>query len=351
MSDTLTAMLAAIPDSYQKTVGYPTYDILAAADLRISDTQAQITLAESKINPYNLAGSELDAYITPRTGQTRKAATPAGGMLQVTGNGTVHAGDLFESAGGLQFAAEADAVIAGSGNVPIRGTTPGSAGNVAAGSITMMPVQLAGIVKVSNLDTLSGGYDAETDAAYFARFLARLRTPPTSGNRYHYLNWALEVPGVGGAQVYPLGHGANTVDVVIIDAAGKPASASLVQTVQAHIDPGSTGTGDGEAPLGAYCYVSAATGIALALSLTVTALPGADQATVTQAIKDAVEGYLASIAFEADYVSYAKIAAAILAATGVQDHSGLLINGGTANIPIAARSVAILGEVTITYAA
>lgn len=31
MSETLDAMLSAMPESYQKTVGFPTYDLLAAA--------------------------------------------------------------------------------------------------------------------------------------------------------------------------------------------------------------------------------------------------------------------------------------------------------------------------------
>ena len=71
----------------------------------------------------------------------------------------------------------------------------------------MMPVQIAGLVSVSNSNALTGGYDAETDEAYYERYLLRLQTPPTSGNQYHYRLWALEVTGVGGVQIYPLGHG------------------------------------------------------------------------------------------------------------------------------------------------
>lgn len=350
MSETLQSMLDAVPDSYQKTIGFPTYDYLAAADIRVEETQARLESAEKRLAPENLTGAELDAYIYPRTGQVRNAATYAVGTVQVTGTGTVSQGDLFESGGGIQFAATETVEINGTGTVPIRCTKPGAIGNLAAGSITMMPVQIAGIVSVSNLDTTTDGYDAETDAAYYARFLLRLQTPPTSGNQYHYRSWALEVPGVGGVQIYPLGHGDNTVDVVLIDTEGMPASPLLVQEVQQHIDPESKGIGEGEAPIGAYCYVSAATGVPLALSLTVTAIPGAVQSEVTQAIEAAVAAYLKSIAFTADYVSFAKIAAAILDAAGVQDYEGLSVNGGTANIPITEREVAVLGEVTVTYA-
>lgn len=350
MSEILDAMLAAMPDSYQKTVGFPTYDLLAAAALRLAETEGALEAAKTKLDPANLTGAELDAYIGPRTGQARNPATYAVGVLQVTGTGTINAGDLFESGGGIQFAATETVTISGSGTVPIQCTQPGTGGNLPAGSITMMPVQLAGIISVSNSDTTHDGYDEETDAAYYSRFLLRVQTPPTSGNVYHYMSWALEVSGVGAVQVYPLGHGANSVDVVLIDDTGKPASSTLVDAVQAHIDPGSKGLGEGEAPIGAYCYVSAATAVSVALSLTVKTTQGASQSDVTQAIKDAVSAYLASIAFRQDYVSVAQISLAILSAQGVQDYENLLVNGAASNIAILDRQVAVLGEVTISYA-
>lgn len=350
MSDILETMLAAMPESYQKTVGFPIYDILAAAAIRISGTEELMERIKAMLDPANLSGDDLDAYIYPRTGQTRNAATKAVGVLTVTGTGTINAGDLFESDGGVQFEATETVEISESGTVAIRCTTAGSVGNLPAGSVTLMPVQLAGIVSVSNSDTTHDGYDVETDAAYYARFLARIQTPPTSGNVSHYRSWALEVSGVGAVQVYPLGHGANTVDVVIVDTDGKPASSTLVAAVQAHIDPDSGGLGMGEAPIGAHCYVSSATGYYLPISVKLTALPGAVQDNVTKAVKDAITAYLKSIAFRQSYVSYGQIAAAILTADGVQDFTDLTVNGGTANVAIAERKVAVLGEVTVTYA-
>ena len=324
--------------------------LLALADAVEAGTEELLAHIKAMLDPDNLTGDDLDAYIYPRTGQVRNAATKAVGVLTVTGTGTITAGDLFESEGGIQFEATETVDITDSGPVAIRCTTAGTLGNLPAGSVTMMPVQLAGIVSVSNSDTTHDGYDAETDAAYYARFLERIQTPPTSGNVYHYRSWALEVSGVGAVQIYPLGHGDNTVDVVIVDTSGKPASSTLVKAVQDHIDPDSQGLGMGEAPIGAYCYVSAATGFYLPISLQVTALPGSVQAEVTQAVKDAVTAYLTSIAFRQDYVSYAQIAAAILSAPGVEDFANLTVNGGTANIAIADRKVAVLGEVTVTYA-
>ena len=63
MSEILDAMLAAMPDSYQKTVGFPTYDLLAAAALRLAETEGALETAKTKLDPANLTGAELDAYI------------------------------------------------------------------------------------------------------------------------------------------------------------------------------------------------------------------------------------------------------------------------------------------------
>lgn len=351
MSETLETMLEAMPDSYQKTVGFPTYDLLAAAAIPMEELEAQLQEMAAKLDPANLTGEELERYVKSRSGLVRNPPTCASGILQVTGNGTINEGDLFESAGGIQFAATATVDITGSGEVAIRCTTPGAAGNLPAGSVTMMPVQIAGIVSVSNSDALTGGYDAETDEAYYERYILRLQTPPTSGSQYHYRLWALEVTGVGGVQIYPLGHGDNTVDVVLIDVDGQPADGELVERVQTHIDPGSKGLGEGEAPIGAYCYVSGAEAVELPLSMTVQTLPDAAQETVTAAVKAAVADYLKSIAFTQNYVSYARINAAILEADGVQDVSGLTVNGATANVAIRERQAAVLGEVSIRYGA
>ena len=41
-NEVLEALLDAMPDSYQKTIGFPTYDLLAAASLRLAETDAVI---------------------------------------------------------------------------------------------------------------------------------------------------------------------------------------------------------------------------------------------------------------------------------------------------------------------
>ena len=349
-NEILTDLLAAMPDSYQKTVGYPTHDLLAAAALRMEGTDAEVAAMRAALDPENLTGGDLDRYVFPRAGLERRQATFATGVLTVTGTGTVQQGALFESGGGIQFAASETVQITGEGQVPVTCRVDGAAGNLPAHSITQMPVTLQGIAACDNPEPTTGGYDEEDDAAYYARYLLKIRTPATSGNVYHYQSWALEVAGVGAVQVFPLARGPGTVDIVLIDSTGQPAPPDLVQQVQDYIDPGGTGEGYGQAPIGAQCLVEAATGTEIDLSATVFKLDTAEEDTVTAGIKAAVGAYLAEIAFQQDYVSFARITERILAVEGVRDLESLTLNGGTDNVHLGERACAVLGEVTLSYA-
>ena len=349
-SDILTEMLGNMPESYQKTIGFPTYDLLAAVSLRMEGTDEVIDEARQQLDPENLHDSALDRYIYPRSGLERKAATFAHGSLTVTGTGTVEQGTLFESGGGVQFYATETVAIEGEGTVPVTCTVDGTAGNLPAHSVTQMPVAVQGIASCDNPEPIGGGYAEESDSEYYARYLVVLRTPATSGNIYHYVQWALEVAGVGHVKVFPRVQGVNTVDVVLADSTGQPAGEELVQAVQAYIDPESEGAGRGQAPIGAQCFVSAATAKKIDIVCKVFKLNTAEADGVTAAVKAAVADYLAGTVFVPDYVSYAQIAAAILSAEGVVDFEGLTVGGGTANIAVGERECAVLGEVTISYA-
>ena len=59
-SDILTEMLGNMPESYQKTIGFPTYDLLAAVSLRMEGTDTAIDEAKQQLDPENLHDSALD---------------------------------------------------------------------------------------------------------------------------------------------------------------------------------------------------------------------------------------------------------------------------------------------------
>lgn len=337
-----------LPGEYEKTPGYLLWDISEAVGQEMDLQDDEIRNARELFDVDNLTGEMLERFIRQRKGLVRKEATRAAGQLQVQGFGTVVEGDLFETENGVQFTAKETVTIDGMGVVSIEAVEGGNIGVVGANTITQMPVTLEGITICNNPEATEGGYDAETDDSLRNRYYTKLRTPDSGANKYAYRNWAMEVTGVGDAKVFPLGHGDNTVDVVIIDAEKKPASEALVKVVQDYIDPESAGKGEGVAMIGAHCYVSSATGLWIDVAGKITISGG--QTEIENAVKKSIEEYLASIAYSGRNVSYAQINNAIIETEGVIDVEELTINESTANIVVPERSVAILGVVTFTYA-
>lgn len=342
-------MLAEMPDRYQKTIGFPAWDLTRAFALAVCSLREDLDIAVAATNVDNMTGDELTRWCRQRKGVVRREATYAGGTITVlAGNGVIYVGDLFESGGGIQFTAIETKTVSGGDTVAVRAVEPGPSGNVAAGSVTRMPVSLAGISKVSNEQAMSGGYAAESDDSLRARYYQEILSPAASGNKNAYKAWALEVSGVGRARVFPLAGGDNTVTICILGSDMAPADDTLVAAVQEHIDPGRTGSGEGCAPVGAYCTVEAAAAKVIDVACSVTLTSGYSADEVLDNVAAAVRAYLAEVAFVSPYVSYAKIANAVNDADGVFDYTGLTVNGGTANIALEEVEAPVLGAVSIT---
>ena len=344
-------MLSAISDKYQKTAGFPAYDFTAAFALAILSLDADISAAEAHADVDNLTGVDLDEYIKQHRGMFRKYGAYAEATLRVTaGGGTIHAGDLFSTESGVEFYAISDGTYAVGGTFTVRAYEAGSSGNVQAGAITYMPVTIAGIGGVTNDAPATGGYDAESDDDFRDRFYDDLQNPNNGSNQQAYVAMALSVPGVGRAKVIPQASGANTVEVCIVDANMEPAGASLIQQVQAYIDPNQNGDGEGAAAIGAVCTVTSATALTVSISASVTLEEGYSLLSVQAAVESDLRAYLLEIAFkkETTYLSYAQISRRLSAVDGVLDHTGLLVNGNAANLAVGARQTPVLGEVTLT---
>ena len=333
-------MLDDIPNNYQKTVGFPTYDLTRAFAIGAAELEEAIQQEARKLDVDNLVGDELTRFCRQYRNIIRRAATYAQGVLTVTGSG-------------IQFVATDTVRIVGSGSVPVQAVPPGPAGNVPQGTVTQIPVTIQGIVSVANPDDMTGGYDEEDDDTLRARYYLDIQQPSTSANRADYRKWALEIAGVGAVKTFPLARANWTVDVVIVNDKHQPADEELVAAVQAHIDPGSTGLGDGRTAIGAHCYVSSATAQTIPVAATLTLADPDTLEAVKAAATEALTAYLYALPFadkQTAVVSYAQVGALLLDIPGVIDYTGLLLGGGTANIQIGDRAVAVLGEVTLDVA-
>jgi uncharacterized phage protein gp47/JayE len=348
----LQSLLNNIPDDYLKDVGTFTRDLNASVAIEAQLYENQIQALWEYFDIETITGEELEKRVFQLKGLSRKKATFAIGEITVTGNGTVAKGNIFETPNAIQFEAVETVKIVNVGKVKIQAVVAGKSGNVGAGTITLMPVTIQGIKFVNNEKQTYDGFDAETDASLLERYLIAVRTPATSGNVYHYKQWAREVEGVGDTRIFPLWNGANTVKVVIIDDNQQPASLGLVKKVQDHIDPmgednATWGAGYGEAPIGAYCTVQSAASKDINVNVTLIKDPDADFETLKKSINKSIVEFLQEIAFVKNYVSYSLLANAVLETPGVVEWTSLTINGGTSSIVVGDEEVAILKGLVI----
>lgn len=339
-----SAMLEALDPSYQKSPGFPAFDFTRAFALGLASLSSDIEAAEARLDPENLTGYDLDAYVWQHRAVERRQATCASGTLRVTtGAGHISRGDLFATAAGVQFMAEEDADVTAGSTFAAAAAEPGSAGNAAAGTVIAMPVTIQGIGGIVNDAAFAGGYDEESDEELRERYYEVLQRPANGGNIYAYEQWARTVEGVGRVTVIPTPRGPNTVDVYLVDSNGAPASDTLAAEVQQLLDPNHNGDGMGEAPIGAVCTVAAATPKVLDFSMAVTA-PGDPSAEIEAALDQLVR----KTALAGTSLRYADVVAAILV-EGVEDYSIIRINGMTGTITFGATEAPVLGEVTVNH--
>ena len=170
---------------------------------------------------------------------TPKPATPAGGQALLTGTpgSPVASGLSFRYSNGQTGNTVTGGTLGHDGKltVTVIATSSGTASNAPGGTPGTLLIAPPGVSSQITLTAMTGGTDEESDESLLARLLELIRRPPAGGNKYDYHRWAMEVPGVTAAYVYPLRRGLGTVDVVITSGNDLPSPAT-VTAAQAHID-------------------------------------------------------------------------------------------------------------------
>lgn len=346
----LNRMLGNVQGQFDKTEGSFFYDALAPVAIELETVHQSISSVKEKLSVEKLTGQELEQFIFERTGIKRKSATKAQGYVTIKGTvgAEVQENSLVASET-VHFMVKETKVLNqnGQAEVLVECQTYGAIGNVPAGTIRYFPMTLPGLVSVTNQEDFTSGYEEERDKELLNRYFERIQTPITSGNKYHYRNWAKEVTGVGDVKVVPLWKGDNTVKVIIIDANKQPADAELIEKVQEYIDPGIKGLGEGKAPIGAYCTVASARGKILDITFKAVKDVAVTDKERAETIRQNIEQYIKQAAFRESVISYNRIGSIILDSKGIIDFTDLKINGQTGNIAIAEDEVAVLGVIHI----
>ena len=243
----------------------------------------------------------------------------------------LYAGTLV-SADGIQYEITSDTEVKGEAYIHITATEAGEIGNTTANTVTSMVTSNANIKSITNPKPIEGGTDEETDEALRERYHLRLSMPATSGNKAHYILWATECVGVGGAKAVRDTTVNNKVNVYICGDNGEAADKATVDLVQEYIDPLGNGDGSGTAPIGAICEVKSAgikqinIGGRVELDNTQT-----DEKTLLN-IKNDITNYLSQINFRKTELSYAKLLNIAVNSLGVNDVTGFKLNNGYENV-------------------
>lgn len=227
--------------------------------------------------------------------------------------------------------------------VPIAATTPGAAGNVLPGTISLISTSLPGVDSVSNAAALSSGLDAETDAAFRTRFRSFIDS--RSRATVQAVTYAVTSLGQGiscSLQENTDGTGAFVPGrflVTIDDGSGAPAT-SLIAAAQAAVEA--------VRPVGSIFAVQAPARIAADISLTLSLTPGADPATAIAAVNAAIAGFVGTLPVGGD-LAYTRLAQLTYdASPAVQNVSGLTLTGGTSDLIAGPGAVIKLGTLAIS---
>lgn len=340
----LNRMKAKIADDIDKRQGSIVHDLLSPGSIEKEMLYAEL----DNVLAFGFADSSYGQFLEQRTkelGIYRKQARKATGSVTFTGEvgtviaiGTKVSTDESEP---LYFLTTEEKTLdsIGEATIPVKAEAAGANGNVAQQTITLTLGDLVGVTSVINSTAFTGGVDEEEDNALLERYLEKVQTPATSGNKYQYRNWAKSVAGVFEANVYPIWNGPGTVKVVLLGDNGRSPDQTIIQNTSAYIEE--------NRPIGASVTVTGATEVSINVSIDVVLTAGYTLTQGESEIVDALNGYFQEIAFVDPIIRYNQIVSLVLNTRSILDFTNLTLNGGTSNLTLSEEEVAIVGTVTL----
>lgn len=322
-------MLGNLPDTYNKLPGSWTWETYQATAIELENRYAEL---EDSVNQRFAGTADMEnlKIISFEKGVEWKDATKANGTVTVTGTAgsIINIGDLFSNTINEYQATESKTLDSnGTATVKVECTVGGIIGNTPENTITEFPKTLAGINTVNNPQAFTNGYEAESRDSLLERYYEVIRRPATSGNVYHYEQWAKSVVGVGNAKVKPLWNGNGTVKVIIIDSNNQIPSQELITKTATYIET--------VRPVGASVTVAAPTEKTINISCKITLKQDYVLDSVKTTIQNNLIEYFKSKTFAKDNnIYYAEVGNIIFNSEGVSnmDYSLLTLNGAKNDI-------------------
>ena len=338
----LERLLDAIVPEVDKRQGSIAYDLSDPA----AQEFAQAYIALDRTLSYAFLNEDMPSDLLTMAasdlGIDRKSPVAAKGEVTFTGQiGQFIPKDMqVRTDNGVYFNVLNDVILTQeTTKVTVEAELGGISGNVRSDEINTVVGDLAGVLTVKNESAFDNGVDKESDESLLQRVYDKVRKPATSGNVYHYEQWARGVSGVGAVRVYPTWNGPNTVKVVLLSDDKRTPSQTVIDESITKIEE--------ERPVGARVTVVGATEISINIDVDLTLSIDATISEVLVAIEKALNEYLEPLAFKDPTVRYNRIAAILLAIPQIVDYENLTVNGDIANIEISDEEVAVLGAVNI----
>lgn len=240
------------------------------------------------------------------------------------------------------------------GNYVLTCNTVGAVGNSYTGRIVPNDyIERLASAEITTL--LYPGEDEESDDLLRARYLASINKTAFGGNVAQYQQWAKEISGIGGVQVYPVWAGGGTVKLSIIDTDYNPCSQEFCNTILEMFDPENSGANDtrglgyGIAPIGHKVTVSTPIERIINVSGKITILPGYNLSNLLPLIEQSIGEYLMEIrrAWDSrtatnEYISkvyLGRVLYAILSVEGVSSAYELKLNGTETDVTLTETKV------------
>ncbi len=341
--ETIKADMLAEITLTDKREGSFVNDMLSTAALEGEKVYVQLEHIRAVAFLQNCVGEDADAK-AEEEGLIRKEGTKTKGEVTFTGNeGTsIPAGTICGTANGLYFVTLETGVIGADGTaiVSVEAEDIGDLYNVLAGQINALPVAIYGITAVTNTENFIGGAERETDEALIERILLKKRTPTTSGNVYHYIEWTMEVNGVGNVRVFPLDNGNGTVSVMPITSSGRAPDQDILDAVYANIEE--------KRPIGATVSVYAPTEILIETEAVIEISASTTMAAVTEAYRKKLEAYIKGNVFLLQLVDYYRCLSLFYEIDGVASVKSFLLNGAEESIVIGRKEIQVTGAINVT---
>lgn len=334
----MNAMFERISDKLDKREGSIIYDATAAVAYHLAAAYFRLENFPNLVMPDTSAGEYL-GRIVKAYNLKRKDATNA--VREGVFDKELPAGSRFTTSGDAALVFTVKNLISNDEGIwkyEMECETPGKVGNEYIGSL--LPVEyVKGLGNAELEGIVTAGTDEESDNSLRERLFAKVQRPSTSGNANDYYNWAMACAGIGAAKIFPLADGPGTVKVVVASDDRTAADDTLVTKVADYIEV--------MRPIGATVTVVSAREKTINVSAKVKLTSATSLGTAQNAFAELVDEYLQSNAFNAEYISLARMGSLLMDVLGVEDFSELQLNGGSANITLADEEIAVCGAVRL----